>query len=183
MKNLCAGFSYCISVLDSVYVWHGCGSTETERQAARRYALTLTSSGDNVTELSQGENDDDEMFWMILGDDGFANADYWKWRRTSSSIVPKIWRVNADLGNKAVICLLCPPCPSCSLTALFVKVSVVKSFLTEKALLHASVYVVNCVWELFVVVGAQARHKRRDIRLALNIAMVVIRPAFPSFFS
>jgi len=159
-RNLCAGFSYCISVLNSVYVWHGCGSTQTERQAACRYALTLTSSVDNVTELSQGENDDDEMFWMILGDDGFANADYWKWRRTSSFILPRIWRVNADLGNKAV--------------------TAVRGFSTERASFPVSVYIVDCVWELFVVVGAQARHRRRDIRLAFNIAMELSTRVAPS---
>ncbi len=63
-----------------------------KRQAAMRYAKTL---GSNVVELSNGEGDDDDMFWMILGEDDYAQADYWKWRSSASHIEPRIWHVNA----------------------------------------------------------------------------------------
>ena len=35
-----------------------------------------------------------------------------------------------------------------------------------------SVYLLDCIWELFVVVGTKARKARQDIRLALSTAMV-----------
>ncbi|KAK0195469.1 hypothetical protein F5146DRAFT_1100956 [Armillaria mellea] len=126
IRNLCSGFSYCVSVLGTIYVWHGCGSLAKERQAALRYAKTL---GSNVVELSHSEGDNDDMFWMILGEDDYAQADYWKWRSSASYIEPRIWHSPTT-----------------------------------------SVFVVDCVWELFVLVGQDARTQRQNIRLAISVA-------------
>lgn len=54
--------------------------------------------GSSVIELSEGEDDSDEMFWMILGDEEYAKADYWKWRRTASVQDPQAWRIDAKYG-------------------------------------------------------------------------------------
>jgi hypothetical protein len=54
-----------------------------------------------------------------------------------------------------------------------VKVVPVKSFL-EEDLLFTSVFIIDCIWELFVLVSRDARGKRRDIRLAVSIAMVCL---------
>ena len=35
-----------------------------------------------------------------------------------------------------------------------------------------AVFLVDCVWELFVVIGSEARGRRLDIRLALHVAHV-----------
>lgn len=37
---------------------------------------------------------------------------------------------------------------------------------------HNQVYLIDCSWEFFVLVGKDARAKRRDIRTALAAAMV-----------
>lgn len=37
---------------------------------------------------------------------------------------------------------------------------------------HRAVHIFDCIWELFVLVGAEHRGGRDDIRLALNIATV-----------
>ncbi|KAK0454925.1 hypothetical protein EV421DRAFT_1699786 [Armillaria borealis] len=145
IRNLCSGFSYCVSVLGTIYVWHGCGSLAKERQAAMRYAKTL---GSNVVELSNGEGDDDDMFWMILGEDDYAQADYWKWRSSASHIDPRIWHVNATRREDAV--------------------SRISSFTQQSP--TTSVFVVDCVWELFVLVGQDARTQRQNIRLAISVA-------------
>ncbi|KAK0212784.1 hypothetical protein DFS33DRAFT_1377248 [Desarmillaria ectypa] len=145
IRNLCSGFSYCVSVLGTIYVWHGCGSLARERQAAMRYAKTL---GSNVVELSNSEGDDDDMFWMILGEDDYAQADYWKWRSSASHIDPRIWHVNATRGEDAV--------------------SRISSFTQQSP--KTSVFVVDCVWELFVLVGQDARTQRHNIRLAISVA-------------
>jgi hypothetical protein len=34
---------------------------------------------------------------MILGDDTFAKADYWQWRRAFDNIDPSVWRI--ELSN------------------------------------------------------------------------------------
>jgi hypothetical protein len=54
------------------------------------------------TILLEGETDNDEMFWMILGEDDFAKADYWKWRKVSSGIDPVIWRVEPENKQNTV---------------------------------------------------------------------------------
>lgn len=99
---MCSGFSYCLTILDTLYVWHGCGSKQEERDAALQYAQGLAAKGSTVVELLEGESDDDEMFWMMLGDNEYAKAEYWKWRRTASNPNPCIWRVDTDMVLDAV---------------------------------------------------------------------------------
>ena len=105
MKNLCSAFSYCLSILGTIYVWYGIGSVATEREAALAYASSIRGGAD-IVELNQGEDDDNEMFWMILGESPFADADYWRWRRASSlDINPSVWRVDASKRTNAVGCI------------------------------------------------------------------------------
>ena len=104
VKYLCSGFSYCISVLDTLWVWYGCGTTQTERDAAKRYSQSL-ASGKNVIEVEEGQ--EDEMFWMFLGDDGYARADYWKWKKQTAEMNekhadPRIWRIEAARNGEEV---------------------------------------------------------------------------------
>ncbi len=100
IKNLCSAFSYCVSILSTVYVWHGRGSPPAERNAALDYAKTLASNPDEVVILIENEGDDEEeMFWMVLGDDAeYAKAEYWKWR-PSVGFAPRTWSVDADRKN------------------------------------------------------------------------------------
>ncbi len=95
IKNLCSGYSYCISILDTFYVWHGRGSTAAEQRAALGYAQSLAPSTDNVVEFTEEESQADEMFWMILGEGDYAKADYWKWRPTTPIVDPRAWIVDA----------------------------------------------------------------------------------------
>ncbi len=89
-----------MSVLDTIYVWHGCGAVSKERKAAHRYARTL---GQNVVELAHGaSDDDDDMFWMVLGEDEYAQADYWRWRSMAPRTDPTVWHVDASRGTNAV---------------------------------------------------------------------------------
>ncbi|KAK7005621.1 hypothetical protein R3P38DRAFT_3038596 [Favolaschia claudopus] len=148
IKNLCSGFSYCVTILNSVYVWHGRGSTPVERKAALDYATSLTSDPDEVTVLLENEDDDDEMFWMVLGDAAeYAKAEYWRWR-PSIATTPRIWCVDASQKKS---------------------ISPVHSFRQQSAP-HRSVYVLDCVFEFFILVPSGARGKRRDIRLAISVA-------------
>lgn len=107
IKNLCSGYSYCLTILDTLYIWHGRGSTGRERSAAMKYAQGLASQGSNIVELIQGETDEDEMFWMMVGDDDFANADYWRWRQNHQSPDPRIWRCDASKGKNGVSDITC----------------------------------------------------------------------------
>ena len=91
-------------MLNTFYVWHGCGAVHAERRAAIQYAHFLKGKDDSgvIVELSEGENDDDDMFWMILGDDDSGRAEHWRWRRSASAGDPKVWRVDAARGPDSV---------------------------------------------------------------------------------
>lgn len=149
ISNLCSAFSYCLTLLGTSYVWHGKGSLPNERQAALEYAQSLTAEGSNPVELIEKESDDNEFFWMMLGDASYANADYWKWRPMLAATLPRIWRMDA----------LSTP-----------HLTNVPAFSTQSNV-GSSVYLIDCIWELFVLVGTKARGSRQDIRLALSSAM------------
>jgi hypothetical protein len=89
--------------LDNVYVWYGCGSLAAERDVALVYARGLAPKGSDVVELEEGKSDDHEIFWMMLGDDDYARADYWKWRRSAGGSSPRIWRIGGKDNSNMVI--------------------------------------------------------------------------------
>ena len=91
------GIQLFLTILDMVYIWHGCGSTDIERQAAIKYASRICGRRANIIEMFEAENDQVEAFWMVLGDEGFAKANYWQWRRYAPDIDPRIWRINATI--------------------------------------------------------------------------------------
>lgn len=95
VSNLCSAFSYCLTLLGTCYVWHGKGSLPGERQAALGYAQFLAVESSPV-ELVEQDSDDNEMFWMMLGNDGYARADYWRWRPDLATDLPRIWRVDSS---------------------------------------------------------------------------------------
>lgn len=53
----------------------------------------------NVIELTEGDNDDEKMFWMILGSEDYGKADYWKWRAVSEDAEPRVWRADASSND------------------------------------------------------------------------------------
>jgi hypothetical protein len=149
VSNLCSAFSYCLTLLGTYYVWHGKGSLPGEREAALGYALSFDTESSPV-ELIEQESDDNDMFWMILGNADYAKAEYWKWRPDLATTLPRIWRVDASSAPH---------------------LTTVSAFSTQSNV-DLSVYLLDCIWELFVIVGTKARKARRDIRLALSTARV-----------
>jgi hypothetical protein len=104
VRNLCSGYSFCASILGSGYVWHGCGSLEQERQAAMAYAQELLSQRGKAIELEENESsEDDELFWMMFGDDNYAKADYWQWR-PQSKWESRILRIDTNLPEPVSSC-------------------------------------------------------------------------------
>ncbi|KAI6110602.1 hypothetical protein EDD16DRAFT_1610736 [Pisolithus croceorrhizus] len=63
IRNLCSGYSYCVTIMNNVYVWYGTGSRHWSTQDP------LATGATTVVELTEGENDrNDDLFWMIMGD-------------------------------------------------------------------------------------------------------------------
>jgi hypothetical protein len=121
-----------------------------------------------VKELMEGENDgDDEMFWMVVGDsESYAKADYWRWRSSAAPSEPRCWLV--DVANsKAPVSVDA----SRLLNANPRQIRPVSTVLAE-TIQQESVYIIDCCWEFFVLVGKDARAKRSDITLGIDTAMV-----------
>lgn len=140
-----------------------------ERTAIMEYAKSLINGTSLPIELLEGESDHDDIFWMILGEEDFARADYWKWRKTSGDANPLIWRVEPD-NTKDMVTVFDWLILKTLLNHLRQVISV--DFISLEKRLQNSVYIINCIWELFVLVGKEARSNRRAIRLALDTATV-----------
>ena len=79
------------------YVWNGRGARPEEKKAAFDYATGLCGDADSVIVLDEGENDEDEMFWAVLGDGDreYAKASHWAWRASVDMDGPQIWKISA----------------------------------------------------------------------------------------
>ena len=101
VQSLCSGFSYCLSILRMFYVWNGRGARPEERKAAFNYAAGLSDDADSVIILDEGENDEDEMFWAVLGDGEreYAKSSYWGWRVGASVGDPQLWEISASSSH------------------------------------------------------------------------------------
>jgi hypothetical protein len=83
-------------------VWNGRGAKLEEKKAAFDYAAGLCGDPDSVIVLDEGENDDDEMFWAVLGDGDreYAKASYWAWRAGANTADPQLWKISASSGHR-----------------------------------------------------------------------------------
>ena len=72
-----------------------------------QYAKALSGgTEDAITRLSEGEDDQDEMFWAMLGDEAWASADYWQWRKGAANVDPRAWLVEDGAGRvRSPMCL------------------------------------------------------------------------------
>jgi hypothetical protein len=55
-----------------------------------------------LVEVEEGKEDD--SFWMFLGQDTYAHADYWRFRKqaTDDYVDPRIWRVDCSAKAEPV---------------------------------------------------------------------------------
>ncbi|KAF8586696.1 hypothetical protein K439DRAFT_1659511 [Ramaria rubella] len=146
ISNLCSAFSFCLSVLDTLYVWHGRGATEDERRVASAYGESLTTSKD-IMEFEEGA--EDEMFWMVLGNNSFANADHWKFRPQLNKPGTRLYAIDSSRTKTPV--------------------QLIPSIIAHE-IPDDGVFVVDCRLEIYVVVAPRARGKRTDIQLGLFLA-------------
>ena len=113
VQSLCSGFSYCLnclSIIQVLYVWNGRGARPEEKEAAFEYANSLCGDAGSVVVLDEGKNDEDEMFWAILGDGDreYANASYWTWRAGVGAVDPQIWKISASPDQRVGVTYFAP---------------------------------------------------------------------------
>ncbi|SPO21061.1 related to glycinamide ribonucleotide transformylase [Ustilago trichophora] len=88
--NLCSGDSFVFSVLSTLGVWHGRGSSTAVRAAAVRYAQALAKSGSSSARSAQDiaeveEGAEDGLFWNVFDKtEAYANA--WSHRHQELSV-------------------------------------------------------------------------------------------------
>ena len=84
------------------YVWNGRGARPAEKKAAFDYAASLCGDADDVSVLNEDENDEDEIFWAVLGDGDkdYAKASYWGWRANVNAGEPQLWKISASPGQR-----------------------------------------------------------------------------------
>ncbi|QRV93825.1 peptidyl-prolyl cis-trans isomerase, cyclophilin-type protein [Ceratobasidium sp. AG-Ba] len=152
VSNLCSAYSYCITALDAVYAWHGRGSTPNERGQAATYAKVIAGPEKDIDEFDEGN--EDPMFFMLLGEEPWANADYWKYRAPlgRTAVRPRMFCIDTRDKRQPVSCHI--PLPS--------------------KLTPESVTVLDGVLELFVLIGSEARARRTDILLGVHIAISIV---------
>ena len=167
--NLCSAFSYCVSVLDALYVWHGRGANQIEREAASTYAKKLATDSVTCTEFDEGN--EEEMFWMMLGEEPYANSNCWSFKLDSDTVQPKLYRIDAAKSGKVVSRALSYSVLFLSYFAVSTQVTSIRPFFAQD-IDNSSVLVFDGLTEIFVIVGAHARDQRTNIRLALVVAQV-----------
>ncbi|KAG8894466.1 hypothetical protein FRB99_001247 [Tulasnella sp. 403] len=145
-KNLCSAFSYVATVLDAIFVFHGKGATQSEREAALKYAQSISPPNREPVEFE--ESHEDEMFTMVLGEEQHAMADFWRFRSAANDCAAVLYRVDSDQS---------PPVQRLNEVA-------------AECLEPGAVFVLDGTFEVFVIVGADARGYRKDIRLAISVA-------------
>lgn len=91
------------------YVWNGRGARPDEKKAAFDYAASLCGDADNVIVLDEGENDEDEMFWAVLGDGDrdYAKASCWAWRASVNAYDPQLWKITASSNHQVILSVVC----------------------------------------------------------------------------
>ncbi|KAG9018855.1 hypothetical protein FRB90_008968 [Tulasnella sp. 427] len=149
-KNLCSAFSYVCTVLDAVYVFQGRGASPKEREQAIRYAQTLCAP--EATPIEFEEDAEDEMFSMVLGGEEHAKADFWRFRNVVDDCLVRLYRVHSASQPKVQLL----------------------NEVAAECIDPSAVFVLDGTFELFVIVGAEARGQRADIKIAISVAQVRI---------
>ncbi|KAG8963704.1 hypothetical protein FRC03_002676 [Tulasnella sp. 419] len=156
-RNLCSAYSYVASIIDTIYVFHGKGSTDVERGEAYLYAQSISSNdGANIVQFEEGS--EDLMFSMSLGDDDYASADFWRFRK--NVLDTSTWLYKVDTGDNP-------------------KVQWIQEVAAE-SIVPTGVYIVQAPMELYVVVGGEARSLRKDILYAMHAALAISHYLAPS---
>lgn len=159
--SLTSAASFVLSVVGNVLLWHGAGSTDVEREAARNFAQsTLRVSKADIVEMEEGT--ERGMWWDVLGSQtSFANAWHHRRRRLHASgglasLQPRLLLVTRSGGEVE---------------------EHLGTFGSQDIPTDGISIVVLPTTELYVLIGPDARSKRTDIHSALNLASSLADPS------
>ncbi|KAI6373654.1 hypothetical protein MCOR25_003426 [Pyricularia grisea] len=144
--SLCSGFPYLITQNGKCFLWKGKGSDVDELSCARLIGMDLALMGELV-EVDDG-NETPE-FWNIFdGQMRAGSADHWRLKPNYQKYCGRLFR--SDAGDEQQIAEISP--------------------FSQVDLDPAGIYIIDCFFEMYIVVGYGAQPQYASFRNALDFA-------------
>ncbi|BFZ62061.1 hypothetical protein YB2330_003140 [Saitoella coloradoensis] len=150
-SQLSSGYAFVVSVIGQVFVWHGAGAHLDEVNAARKIAQEAAQ--DN-TFIEVREGTEPDVFLDALGGEAkYASASFWAKKPDHENYMVRLYTI--ELGNANEIFPF-----------------------DQSDLRPDNVHVIDGFFEMYVIVGRDARGKHEDIQLACDFAKDYTKHAF-----
>lgn len=144
--SLCSGFPYLITQNGKCFMWKGKGSNVDELSCARLIGMDLALMGE-LTEVDDG-NEPPE-FWNIFdGQVRAGSADHWRLKPNYQKYCGRLFR--SDAGDRQQIAEIYP--------------------FSQVDLDPVGIYIIDCFFEMYIVVGYGAQPQYASFRNALDFA-------------
>jgi hypothetical protein len=146
-RNLCSAYSYLLSIVGNVFVWHGKGSTALERETVSSHAREVFGSSVRVSEQDEGA--EDKSFWTFLDKSGgYASAWHLRYRNVlpDLSAAPRLFHVSGSAVREH------------------------EGAFTASDVSQDDIAVLVLPAEVYLLVGQDARSRRREIAMGLSCA-------------
>ncbi|KAI0016921.1 hypothetical protein F4780DRAFT_757324 [Xylariomycetidae sp. FL0641] len=145
-KALCSGFPYLISQGGRCYIWKGKGSGVDELSCARLIGMDFALTGE-MEEIEEGR--EPATFWDIFdGTSKAGSADHWRLKPNYEKYCSRLFC--SDAASKQQIVEMAP--------------------FAQGDMIPTKVYVIDAFFELYIVVGAQAKSQYASFHNALEFA-------------
>jgi hypothetical protein len=121
-----------------------------------------------IDEYDEGK--EDPIFFVLLGDDAWANADYWKYRAALGKVAhrPRMFLIDArDKKQPVSINVTVNPILAYTLCQVSCYIPSTSKIAPD------AIFVLDNMLEMIVTVGPEARARRTDILLAVHIAISI----------
>ncbi|KAL4941749.1 hypothetical protein BDV06DRAFT_175777 [Aspergillus oleicola] len=168
-NNLCTGFPFVISAMfGKVYLWKGKGSSAEEIGAARLIGMDLGLTGE-FEEVAEGEESDSfyEIFPQHKETWDYMRSDDWLLKPTHDPYRIRLLRVDHELGQRSF--WIRRPGSSSPVIRPNDTVQEVEPF-SQKDLSPKGIYVLDTVFEIYVIVGDQASNRPAEFASAVVFA-------------
>ncbi|ODQ55419.1 hypothetical protein SAICODRAFT_17172 [Saitoella complicata NRRL Y-17804] len=150
-SQLSSGYAFVISVIGQVFVWQGAGAHLDEVNAARKIAQEAAQDN-TIVDVREGAEPD--VFLDALGGGAkYASASFWAKKPDHENYMVRLYTI--ELGNANEIFPF-----------------------DQSDLRPDNVHVIDGFFEMYVIVGRDARGKHEDIQLACDFAKDYTKHAF-----
>ncbi|PCG97943.1 protein of unknown function DUF4045 [Penicillium occitanis (nom. inval.)] len=168
-QNLCSGFTFVISArFGKLYLWKGKGSGADELGSARLVGMDLGLTGE-MEEISEGE--EPESFLEVLprseSVEPPSTSDYWHLKPKHDKHRCRLLRIDHVLGQKGGFWNRRGS--SSPVTRPNDTVREIEPF-SQKDLLPQGIYILDAFFEIYVIVGSEAKSRAAEFASALVFA-------------